>query len=68
MDYKIKIERYNYRPLLSSEIEESYIVTVREGDKLVYRNNFVRTMREAGQIASEFEAFYKYLDNETGEL
>lgn len=65
MDYKIKIEKYIHQPLLSDKIEEWYIVTVREGDKLVYRNNFVRTMREAGQIASEFEAFYKYLDNET---
>ena len=64
MDYKIKIKKYIHRPLLSSEIEEWYIVTVREGDKLVYRNT-VRTMREAGQIVSEFEAFYKYLDNET---
>ena len=64
MDYKIKIEKYIHQPLLQYEIEEWYIVTVREGDKLVYRNT-VRTMREAGQIASEFEAFYKYLDNET---
>lgn len=64
MNYKIKIEKYIHRPLLSSELEEWYIVTVHEGDKLVYRNT-VRTMREAGQIASEFEAFYKYLDNET---
>lgn len=64
MNYKIKIKKYIHRPLLSSELEEWYIVTVHEGDKLVYRNT-VRTMREAGQIASEFEAFCKYLDNET---
>lgn len=64
MDYKIKIKKYIHSPLLSYEIEEWYIVTVREGDKLVYKNT-VRTMREAGQIASELEAFYKYLDNET---
>ena len=68
MDYKIKIEKYIHQPLFRLENEEWYIVTVREEDKLVYRNNFVRTMREAGQIASDFEAFYKYLDNETGEL
>ena len=64
MDYKIKIKKYIHQPLFRLENEERYIVTVREGDELVYRNT-VRTMREAGQIVSEFEAFYKYLDNET---
>lgn len=65
MDYKIKIEKYIRQPLFGLEKEEWYIVTVREGDKLVYQKNYIRTMREAGQIASDFEAFYKYLDNET---
>ena len=65
MVYKIKIEKYIRQPLFGLENEEWYIVTVREGDKVVYQKNYIRTMREAGQIASEFEAFYKYFDNET---
>ena len=64
MDYKIKIKKYIHQPMFSLEYEEWYIVSVYEGDKLVYRKT-VRTMREAGQIASEFEAFCKYLDDET---
>ena len=37
MDYKIKIEKYIRQPLFGLENEEWYIVTVREGDKLVYQ-------------------------------
>ena len=68
MDYKIKIKKYIRQPLFGLENEEWYNVTAYEGDKLVYLQRYIRTMREAGQIASELEAFYKYLDDETGEL
>lgn len=65
MDYKIKIKKYIRQPLFGLENEEWYNVAAYEGDKLVYLKRYIRTMREAGQIASELEAFYKYLDNES---